>query len=63
MAFMNIISAHTTIEIVKYNNGLDDILSLRIGNHTASLVMTVSEAEQLISKLQTALEKPLQAAA
>jgi len=63
MAFMNIISAHTPIEIVKYNNGLDDILSLRIGNHTASLVMTVSEAEQLISKLQTALEKPLQAAA
>ena len=63
MAFMHITSAHTPIEIVRYNNGLEDIVSLRISNHIASLVMTVSEAEQLVSQLQTALEKPLRAAA
>jgi hypothetical protein len=63
MAFLTVNSPNTPIEIVKYNNGLEDVISLRVGNHSASLVMSTKEAEELIGRIQAILAQPLQVAA
>jgi len=58
MAFVTITSTSTPIEVVKYNNGSDDIVSLRVCNHSASFVMSSKEAGELADRIQAVLAQP-----
>jgi len=55
MAFVTINSTSAPIEVVKYNNGSDDIVYLRVGNHSIRFVMSSKEARELADRIQAVL--------